>query len=601
MLVRPPSLWRALLAWLLVTVGVLGLARAVVALPERCGTPTATTVDTAVADTVGWFVRNQHPDGRWLYRYDGVADEDLGDYNWVRHAGVLLSLEQAARFLTGEVAEAAALSADRGWAAVAAEAVEVPSPYGPGALLASTGGSALAGVAWAERRERTGDASLDEQLEAWVRVVASQVQTDGSVLNQIDRITGVGVPGSTGPFSTGQALFLLYRTARLASEYGVVLDDALARDLEPSARRIGAYIARHRAEVEGFVPDTSDHWAAYGFADLVSTPLDHATLTADELSFVRKQIGIAGVQVRYESQRTNGGVDRWLRGRQTLPAGLGTLGESLGGWWTLTTVHPALVEYRSAVESRLACTAGMLVDRQTRGDAADAMADPNRSRGAWFQFGITQMDDQQHALSALLLARVSGAVPDDGRIELLPRRPVVPQSALVLVLVAISVVNPVRIARAGRGCDVARPVAVSLGVLAAATAVGGPLLRGLHISAATAVVAAGLVAAFAGLVGVVTAERDTTPSANTPWPVLITRILRPELLVASLAVGAGGQGWTWIATIAVVMVAGAAVAARPITTERSPGNSWWVWAVRFIATVAVVAGVALLVEGIYAA
>ncbi len=597
---RPAGPVRVVLVWLLVTLGVLAVARTVVALPERCGSPTAETVDAAIADTVAWYVRNQRPDGRWLYRYDGVADVDLGDYNWVRHAGVLLSLEQAARFLDGPVAEAAATTADRGWEAAEREAITVPTAAGPGRLLATTGGSALAGVAWAERRERTGDSTLDDDLAQWVRLVASQVQSDGSVLNQVDRTTGEGLPGSTGPFSTGQALFLLYRTARLVAQQGVDVGADLSSTLEPTGRRIGQYIARDRAAAEGFVPDTSDHWGAYGFADLMTTPGGSAFLTHDELSFAREQIGIGGVQVRYESQRTNGGLDRWLRGRQTLPAGLGTVGELLGGWWTVTTVHPALTQYRPAVESRLACTAGMLVDRQTRGADADAAADPDRSRGAWFQFGITQMDDQQHALSALLLARVTGAVPDQGRLELIPRRPVVPESAVVVILAAVALLNPVRLARRGRGCAVARPAAASLAVLAAVTAVGGPVLRALDISAATAVVAAGLIAVIAGGLGMVTAERDARPGDAGPVDLATTALLRPELLVASLAVGAGGQGWTWIATLAVAVVAGAALASRRPDPARSDRTRVWAWAVRLIAVGAVVAGVALLVEGIYA-
>lgn len=590
---------RLVLVWVLATLAVLGVARTVVALPERCGAPTAATVDTAVADTVTWFVNNQRPDGRWLYRYDGVADVDLGDYNWVRHAGVLLSLEQTARFLTGDVAEAAALSADRGWVAVQREAVTVPTPNGEGRLLSTTGGSALAGVAWAERRERLRDPALDADLAAWVRLVAAQVQADGSVLNQVDTITGEGVPGSMGPFATGQALFLMYRTARLVAEQGVDIAD----DLETPARRIGEYIARYRADIEGFVPDTSDHWSAYGFADLMTLRDDRATLTDAELAFARKQIGIAGVQVRYESQRTNSGLDRWLRGRQTFPAGLGTLGESLGGWWTVTTVHPALATYRDAVESRLACTAGMLVDRQMRGAVADAAPSPERSRGAWFQFGITQMDDQQHALSALLLARVTGAVPDQGRIDLIPRRTQVPESALIVILVAVALTNPVRMGRRGAGCDVARPAAVSIAVLAAVTAVGGPVLRALDISAATAVVAAGLVAALAGLLGVTTAGRDARPASAGAIEVATTTVLRPELLLVSLAVGAGGQGWTWMATVAVVVVVGAGLASRPapVSTSASTRTDVWVWAVRLVAAIAVLAGVALVVEGIYAA
>jgi len=589
--------WRVGLLWLLATIAVLGGARGVVALPERCQRPGTPAVDTAIADTVAWFERNQRPDGRWLYRYDAVEDRDLGDYNWVRHAGVLLSLEQAARFLDGPVAATAARVADAGWAAVDAEAVEIATPQGPGRLLATTGGSALAGVAWAERRERTGDPALDDGLSRWVRTIVHQVQADGSVLNRVDRTSGLGVPGSTGPFSTGQALFLLYRTARLVVAEGARVDG----DLIAPARRIGRYIARDRARIEGFVPDTSDHWAAYGFADLMTTPTPAAVLTEDELAFTRKQIGLAGVQTRYESQRTNAGIDRWLRGRQTLPAGLGTVGESLAGWMAVAQTHPALQRYRADLEDRLACVADLLVRRQVDAQEAAQLPDPARVQGSWLQFGITQMDDQQHALSALLLARTQGAVDDGGPVTMLPRRSPVPEGAALVIVAAVALVNPVRVARAGRGCAVARPAVFATGVLVGLTAIGGPVVRFLDVSPATAVVAAGLVAVLGGAVGLVTAGRRVTAQSPDPVQVLLTAMLRPELLVASVAVGAGGQGWVWALAVSVNLALGAGLASRSPRDRMGRLAALVPWAVAVVAAVAMVAGVALVVEGIYAA
>jgi hypothetical protein len=588
---------RLVAVWILATLAVLAVARTVVALPERCGQPTPDRVDQAIVDSVGWLQRNQQPDGRWLYRYDGPADRDLGDYNWVRHAGVLLSLEQAARLMTGDTAAAAAATADRGWDAVEREAITVDTPTGPGRVLATTGGSALAGVAWAERRERTGDPALDDDLAAWLRVVAHQVQADGSVWNQFDMATGQSIPGSTGPFSTGQALFLLYRTARLVADHGVMID----HDLISPARRIGHYIARERANAEGFVPDTSDHWAAYGFADLVSTTNADNAMTADEAAFVRKQIGIGGVQVRYESQRTNTGVDRWLRGRQTLPAGLGTVGEALWGWWVVAQQHPALQRYDAELATRLACTAGMLVDRQADADAAALSADPARVQGAWFQFGITQMDDQQHALSALLLARDSGTLPESGRLDLIPRRSQVPESVWLVILAAVVLANPIRMGRRGRGCTVTTPAMGAVAAVAGLTAAGGPVLRALNISAATAVVAAGLVAVMAGLIGAASAGRDAQHRDAGSLEVALQTLMRPELIVASLAIGAGGKGWTWVLAVAVSITVGAALASRPTSVDSSVPAVVWVWALRLFAAAAVVAGVAVVVEGIYAA
>ncbi len=76
---------------------------------------------------------------------------------------------------------------------------------------------------------------------------------------------------------------------------------------------------------------------------------------------------------------------------------MGTLGEGLGGIHRLAERDRELDVDRDAVDERLACVAGMLVERQTHSD------DP-RLDGAWFREGVTQVDDQQHAVSALLAA-----------------------------------------------------------------------------------------------------------------------------------------------------------------------------------------------------
>ena len=61
-----------------------------------------------------WFVRNQRPDGRWLYEYDAARQVAPDDYNLVRHAGGIMGLYQAA---TAGI-DGALESADRGleWA-----------------------------------------------------------------------------------------------------------------------------------------------------------------------------------------------------------------------------------------------------------------------------------------------------------------------------------------------------------------------------------------------------------------------------------------------------------------------------------------------------
>src|SRR5580765_1449470 len=105
---------RVVVTWFVAVAGVLAVSRLVIALPEHCGSATPAAVNTAIDDLVAWLTVNQQPDGTWLYRYRASTDEDLGGYNWVRHAGVMLSLYQAAA-----AGESGALDvADRGRAAV---------------------------------------------------------------------------------------------------------------------------------------------------------------------------------------------------------------------------------------------------------------------------------------------------------------------------------------------------------------------------------------------------------------------------------------------------------------------------------------------------
>ena len=151
-----------MLSWVL----VLGGLRAFVVQAEQCGDPTAAELRSSADAAVGWFVRNQRDDGAWLYRYDRDTDSDVGGYNITRHAGVTMSLEQAAGAGLAE-SEAAAAAAERGiewaldrmydgpgWSAFAGE--------GDGSF--GSGASALLTAALVLRRERTGDDRYDEVL-----------------------------------------------------------------------------------------------------------------------------------------------------------------------------------------------------------------------------------------------------------------------------------------------------------------------------------------------------------------------------------------------------------------------------------------------------
>jgi hypothetical protein len=381
-------------AWVLVLAGL----RAFVVQAEQCGDPSSEELRAAADGAVGWFARNQRDDGAWLYRYDRDADEDLGGYNITRHAGVTMSLEQAAGAGLTE-SQTAAAAADRGieWA--------VQNLYdGPGwrAFAGSgdpfgSGASALLTAALVLRRDRTGDDRYDDVLHDLGAFLLATVNERGQVYGEWDRATAAPVPESWSKYFTGEvfwALTLLHR-AFPDSGYG------------EAAERVARYIATERRQVEGLQPDLPDHWAAYGFAVMTTWP--RWELPAEYLEYVRRQSGLQSLQIRYESQRTNSLFSWVTRGRQTLGAGLGTIGEALANWKVVAAATPALTDIRAPLADRARCVGGAAVARQVGLDDVGEDDDASAVLGAWFQFDVTQMDDQQHVLSALLGA--AGLMP----------------------------------------------------------------------------------------------------------------------------------------------------------------------------------------------
>ena len=367
------------LAWL----GGIGAAVAV-AHPSSCPPPTAEAAVEAAAAAVAWLAENQAPDGRFLYRYDRAAGSVVPGYSTTRHAGTLLALEQARQAGITQ----ATVPADRGivWAVDQLTGL----PGGRTALSAETGASALLVAALVERRRLDATMSDDGLLERLGRFLAGTVTARGAVVATWDLAGDRPVPGSRSPFFTGEVLWAL---ARLHAEFP-------EGGWDRPARRISSYLATERDDAERRLPPVSDHWASYAFAEMSAWPdADGAPagLDEDELAYARRQAGLFGLQARFESQRRATGLVRLTRGPEALPAGLGTVGEGLGGMWRLGAREPGLGINRDQVADRLACVAGLLVDRQSHS------VDP-RVDGAWFRAGVTQVDDEQHGISALLAA-----------------------------------------------------------------------------------------------------------------------------------------------------------------------------------------------------
>ena len=370
------SAWRKHRRWLLgqvaLWVGLAVVLRVAVVPAETCPPVDSAAVERAAEAGGDWLARGQRGDGRFLYGYSRDDDEVSSDYNNTRHAGVLGALYALGRV---EAADAGLgyvrrhLISHDGWTA-----------FAPPGESVDVGANSLVVVALMERREATGERRHDRLARRIGRFLVSQQQADGSILQYWQRFAGRSLPGVYGTFATGEALYAM-----------ALLERAFpGRGWERSAHRTAEYLATRRDEVEGGFRQP-DHWAAYGLATL-----SPSGLTASEVTYARWLAGYFGYLIRYESQHEGSA----LNGLSESGASLGTDGEAAAALWRLAGDDPRLGDLRARLGERVACNAGGLVDRQ-----ADPRGPGRLVRGAWFDDDYTQMDDQQHAIAALLGAR----------------------------------------------------------------------------------------------------------------------------------------------------------------------------------------------------
>ncbi|CAB4862144.1 MAG: hypothetical protein F2780_02605 [Actinobacteria bacterium] len=580
---------RALLIWLIGLLVLGGTARAI-ALPQLCGSTTQNARDTAVSQAISWLSVNQNSDGTFLYRYDAEQDTDLGGYNWVRHAGTILALEQARGqgFDTAIASSEAAIDvAFKHVIRMSTEDAEVAGLID--GVSISTGGAALFVLALMERRDATGSAEFDEDIHAMLRFLESSLKTrdDGSMIVRADaNLNGEFASDAVGLFATSQTLFALARAERLfpGEHWG------------DHSHQILEYLTMYKANEEGFVPDMSDHWAAYAMAEMTQwlTPI---VFTDTELAWARKQMGMASIMVRYESQISGSGVNQLLRGHTAIGAAAGTHGEALAGWARLALAKDDFAGSVSALNERLSCNNSLLIKRQVSQNESQTYLQPSRVLGAWLSNGVTQVDDQQHAMSAILQTNiVNDRIAQSG--GELPRRESVPSSLLVALL-TILLLNPPRLVRTLRHLHASQSVhglvrrgsQPTLGYLYRFTILfgiiilnGSRILGWLDANVPTALIAAGVVGVLAALSTLV--YRSTAPS-------LFFVVARPELLIFGLAVSAGGRWWSVIGGLVVAVLWSRYLLKRVSDTSL-------VWATRTCAAVSLALSIMLIVNGVFA-
>jgi len=377
---------RVVLQLALLGVG-LGVFRVAVVPAEVCPVVTAAQVEHTIDEAAAWLLRGLGEDGRYLYGYDRGADLVSPDYNGTRHAGVTMALYQyAAAAGRPEVVEAA----DRGLAFMLDRLLtegEWQAWRSPGEEV-QLGANALLVAALAMRRQATGDEGYDDVMRGVGRFLLAQQQPDGSMHAYWNPSTHRSVP-EQGRFATGEAAWAL-----------ALLDDALPGEgWAGRALPTLDYLALHRDRDMGFLTRMPDHWAAYAMAELGPAALDGV-----RSAYARQLAGYFGIRLRFEAQRRGTGINlavRWVPGT---PAGVGTAGEGMAAIWRLAQEDPRLADLVPNVEDRLACFAGMMVERQATAAEAAIYPRPGLVQGAWFYRGYVQMDDVQHVMAGLLAA-----------------------------------------------------------------------------------------------------------------------------------------------------------------------------------------------------
>ena len=209
------------------------------------------------------------------------------------------------------------------------------------------------------------------------------------------------------------------------------------------------------------------------------------------------------------------------------------IGEGLTGLWRVAVVEPPMADMRDAIGARAMCIAGMAIDEQIDASEAAAFAAPSRVQGAWFIEGETRMDDQQHALSALVRTM---SIADADTADGVGARGDVP-SVWLWILALVAAFNPARVAlgvpspsgreaerRRERTVIAAIGVAVGSVVLLAVAGVSDALLDAFYVSAPAFRIAAGIVGAAAGVYAMFVRHRSDLPvlpgrrAASYPWP-----------------------------------------------------------------------------------
>jgi len=261
-----------------------------------------------------------------------------------------------------------------------------------------------------------------------------------------------------------------------------------------------------------------------------------------------------------------------------------------------------LVDERAPLAERAACIGGLAVEAQATTAEAAAYPDPSKVEGAWFIDDVTRMDDQQHALSALLLTiPILEAAPfDTGH-----PAPV----AWLWILVVIGTINPVRAAFSmpRDGTPRRRASLAALGgllgsaILLLVASGSGWVIDQLGTSAPAMRLAAGSLCLLSAAIDVARRPSADEPALPGPWaavmPVAVPLFMRPALLIAGLSIVADRGMSTYAIALGLSVAALIALSAIPVGDDTD--RPVLVWAGRLMSFAAVAGSVLLIADAVF--
>ena len=390
---------------------------------------------------------------------------------------------------------------------------------------------------------------------------------------------------------------------RLAVGDGEDMLDASGWIVSPGFVDLHTHLGEPGREEAETIETGSRAAAKGGYTCVVAMPnTDPTQDSVSVIEFVRRQGGLIGQRVRSISQR----FGPWgvaVRGTFTpRGGGYGVFGEGLAGLWRAARLDDRLADDRDALADRAVCIVGLAIDAQVSADEATEYAAPSKVEGAWFIGDVTRMDDQQHALSAILMT-----------IPILQAAPIggghTAPSAWLWLIVVIAIINPVRAALSvpRRSALDDRLAITSLGGLAAAGALlgvgalSGSLLDIADASRPAIRLAAGGLLLLSAAVELATKPHDDLPALPgikaALVPVAVPLVARPAMLVAGLSIVADHGLALYAGALALAIAGLTVMVIAPADTDAQ--RLVHVWVARLFSAIAIAGSVVLIADAVF--